>query len=388
MRQRIAIASALACDPKLLIADEPTTALDVTVQAGILRLLDRLRRERDLAVLMITHDLGVMSALADELHVLYAGRIVESGPAGELLRGPRHPYTRSLLDSLPDQSDRGSELAGDPGRAAAAGASSAGLCLRPAVRLRRAAVHAGRAGALADGHRPDVGVRRRSARRRSGRRDAAARASSASATSGRTAAGARGGRRRPGRRRRRGGRPGRRVGVRQVDPRPSRHRAGAAVGRRGDVRRGRRARRSGAAPRPTELRRMQMVFQDPYASLNPRRRVGRQIADGMHDAGSDDAERDDKRVARGARAGGPQRAIARRYPLEFSGGQRQRIAIARALAADPRIIIADEAVSALDASTQAQVANLLMGLARERDPGCCSSPTTSASCATSAIAWR
>ena len=110
MRQRIAIASALACDPKLLIADEPTTALDVTVQAGILRLLDRLRRERDLAVLMISHDLGVMSALADELHVLYAGRIVESGPAGELLAGPRHPYTRSLLDSLPDQSERGSEL--------------------------------------------------------------------------------------------------------------------------------------------------------------------------------------------------------------------------------------------------------------------------------------
>jgi len=110
MRQRIAIASALACGPKLLIADEPTTALDVTVQAGILRLLDRLRRERGLAVLMISHDLGVMSALADTLHVLYAGRIVESGPAGEVLAAPRHPYTRSLLDSLPDPTARGSEL--------------------------------------------------------------------------------------------------------------------------------------------------------------------------------------------------------------------------------------------------------------------------------------
>jgi oligopeptide/dipeptide ABC transporter ATP-binding protein len=110
MRQRIAIASALACGPRLLIADEPTTALDVTVQAGILRLLDRLRRESDMAVLLISHDLGVMSALADTLHVLYAGRVVESGPVGDLLTGPRHPYTRSLLDSLPDPTERGGEL--------------------------------------------------------------------------------------------------------------------------------------------------------------------------------------------------------------------------------------------------------------------------------------
>jgi oligopeptide/dipeptide ABC transporter ATP-binding protein len=110
MRQRIAIASALACGPKLLIADEPTTALDVTVQAGILRLIDRLRHERDMAVLMISHDLGVMSSLADSLHVLYAGRVVESGPVGELLTAPRHPYTRSLLDSLPDPTERGGDL--------------------------------------------------------------------------------------------------------------------------------------------------------------------------------------------------------------------------------------------------------------------------------------
>ena len=99
MRQRIAIASALACEPKLLIADEPTTALDVTVQAGILRLLDRLRRERDLAVLMISHDLGVMSALADTLHVLYAGRVVESGPAGQLLAEPAPPVHRAACST-------------------------------------------------------------------------------------------------------------------------------------------------------------------------------------------------------------------------------------------------------------------------------------------------
>jgi oligopeptide/dipeptide ABC transporter ATP-binding protein len=101
MRQRIAIAIAIACRPKLLIADEPTTALDVTVQAGILRLLDRLRRENDLAVLLITHDLGVMSAIADRVSIFYAGRVVESGSREDVLRRPRHPYTQALLDALP-----------------------------------------------------------------------------------------------------------------------------------------------------------------------------------------------------------------------------------------------------------------------------------------------
>jgi oligopeptide/dipeptide ABC transporter ATP-binding protein len=101
MRQRIAIAIALACGPRLLIADEPTTALDVTVQAGILRLLDRLRREHELSVVLITHDLAVMSSIADSVSIFYAGRVVESGPREALLQNPRHPYTRALLDALP-----------------------------------------------------------------------------------------------------------------------------------------------------------------------------------------------------------------------------------------------------------------------------------------------
>jgi oligopeptide transport system ATP-binding protein len=101
MRQRIAIAIALACGPRLLIADEPTTALDVTVQAGILRLLDALRSERELSVVLITHDLAVMSSIAERISIFYAGRIVESGRKDELLRRPRHPYTRALLDALP-----------------------------------------------------------------------------------------------------------------------------------------------------------------------------------------------------------------------------------------------------------------------------------------------
>jgi oligopeptide/dipeptide ABC transporter ATP-binding protein len=101
MRQRIAIAIALACDPQLLIADEPTTALDVTVQAGVLRMLDRLRRDSDVSIVLITHDLGVMSAIADRVHVCYAGRLVETGPAGRVLTQARHPYTAGLLAALP-----------------------------------------------------------------------------------------------------------------------------------------------------------------------------------------------------------------------------------------------------------------------------------------------
>ncbi|HET9937724.1 MAG TPA: ABC transporter ATP-binding protein [Gaiella sp.] len=132
MRQRIAIASALVCEPRLLIADEPTTALDVTVQAGILRLLDRLRRDRALSVILITHDLGVMSAVADDLTVFYGGRIVEDGPAPEVLQAPRHPYTRALLDALPHpELERGSVLRGIPGPAAQPGHWPTGCVFHP-----------------------------------------------------------------------------------------------------------------------------------------------------------------------------------------------------------------------------------------------------------------
>ena len=115
MRQRIAIAIALVCEPRLLIADEPTTALDVTVQAGIIRLLDRLRRESGLAIVLITHDLGVLSAIADRVAVFYAGRVVELGPRADVLGAPRHPYTRGLLDALPHPEAAAAPLVAIPG---------------------------------------------------------------------------------------------------------------------------------------------------------------------------------------------------------------------------------------------------------------------------------
>jgi oligopeptide/dipeptide ABC transporter ATP-binding protein len=132
MRQRIAIAIALACRPKLLIADEPTTALDVTVQAGILHLLDRLRRENDLAVVLITHDLGVLSALADRVSIFYAGRVVESGPRDSVLQQPRHPYTQALLEALPHpELARDEELVAIPGSPPHPGAVPAGCAFHP-----------------------------------------------------------------------------------------------------------------------------------------------------------------------------------------------------------------------------------------------------------------
>jgi oligopeptide/dipeptide ABC transporter ATP-binding protein len=132
MRQRIAIAGALVCEPRLLIADEPTTALDVTVQAGILRLIDRLRRDRSLSVILITHDLGVMSAVADDLAVFYGGRIVETGTASEVLRAPRHPYSKALLEALPHpELPRGSVLRGIPGAPAQPGSIPSGCVFHP-----------------------------------------------------------------------------------------------------------------------------------------------------------------------------------------------------------------------------------------------------------------
>jgi oligopeptide transport system ATP-binding protein len=134
MRQRIVIAMALACEPKLLIADEPTTALDVTVQAGILTLIDQLRRERGMAVLLVTHDLGVMSSIAGRLAIFYAGRIVEAGPVRDLLQLPQHPYTKELLMALPDPKGRAQPLTPIPGNPATPADRPSGCAFHPRCR--------------------------------------------------------------------------------------------------------------------------------------------------------------------------------------------------------------------------------------------------------------
>jgi oligopeptide/dipeptide ABC transporter ATP-binding protein len=132
MRQRIAIAEALACEPKLIVADEPTTALDVTVQAGILQLLDTLRREKGLSVILITHDLGVMSSIADHISVMYAGRVVEEGSRAEVLQSPRHPYTKALLRALPrPESSKENRLLSIPGAPPTAGGVPGGCAFHP-----------------------------------------------------------------------------------------------------------------------------------------------------------------------------------------------------------------------------------------------------------------
>ena len=131
MRQRIAIAVALACDPKLLIADEPTTALDVTVQAGVLGMLDRLRRDSDVSIVLITHDLGVMSALADQVYVCYSGRLIETGPAARVLTAARHPYTAGLLAALPHSADSDGELVPIPGTPPSPAARPGGCAFHP-----------------------------------------------------------------------------------------------------------------------------------------------------------------------------------------------------------------------------------------------------------------
>jgi len=138
MRQRIAIAIALAAEPRLLVADEPTTALDVTVQAGMLRLLDRLCRERGMAVIVITHDLGVMSAMARRLCVMYAGRLAEAGPTAQLLASPRHPYTRGLLDALPHPEGKNAPLVSIDGSPPSLGRVPDGCPFHPRCRYARA----------------------------------------------------------------------------------------------------------------------------------------------------------------------------------------------------------------------------------------------------------
>ena len=338
MRQRVMIAMALACRPKLLIADEPTTALDVTIQAQILELIKVLQDEEGMSVLFITHDMGVVAEIADRVVVMWQGRKVEEGETARLFADPQHPYTRALLAAVP-------RLGAMQGQAQP---------LRfPVTDVKTGVVAppAPTACTIDAAERPVLEVanlttrfdiRTGALRRITGRVHAVEnisfdlRAGETLALVGESGCGK--------------STTGRSI-LRLVPPS-----SGTILFEGKDVgtldREGLRAAR----------RRMQMIFQDPFASLNPRKTVGAAIAEPMVVHGLCDRPAARDRVAELLRKVGLAPDMASRFPHEFSGGQRQRLCIARALALSPRLIVADEAVSALDVSIKAQVINLMMDL--------------------------
>ncbi|MGW2053113.1 dipeptide ABC transporter ATP-binding protein [Streptomyces sp. NPDC001840] len=319
MRQRALIAMALACEPRLLIADEPTTALDVTVQAQILDLLHDLRHETGMGLLLVTHDVGVAAESVDEVLVMRHGREVERGPVAEVLGAPGETYTRALLSAVPRVD--APVVRGSGESAGTSGASAAGDALIEAVDLRREFRRGRRTVTAVDGVSLTVGA-------------GETLGIVGESGSGKTTLG--------------------RMLVRLLDPTEGRLRY--------------RGTEIGAAPekqlRPFR-RELQMIFQDPVSSLNPRRSVGESVADPLRAAGVLDEGRIVTRVRELLERVGLDPDRYDRYPHEFSGGQRQRVGIARALAAEPRLIVCDEPVSALDVTTQAQVTALLAELQRE-----------------------
>ena len=310
-RQRVMIAMALANDPEILIADEPTTALDVTIQAQILKLLKDLQRERGMSILLITHDIGIVRKVSDRVAVMTEGEIVETGPTAEIFRNPRHEYTRHLLSAEP----KGNPAVADDRAEAVMEADDLKVWF-PVKRgvLRRVVGHIkavdGVSVAVREGQ--TLGVVGESG-------------------SGKTTLA---------------------MGLLRLEKSmgPIRFRGNDISGM------------GWSEIRPLR-REMQIVFQDPFSSLSPRFSVGQIIEEGLvvHGMAGDYDER--RAVIAGALAEvGLDPEAQDRYPHEFSGGQRQRIAIARAIALKPRFIVLDEPTSALDMSIQAQIVDLLREL--------------------------
>ncbi len=390
MKQRVMIAIALAGEPELLIADEPTTALDVTIQAQILELLRKLQKDIGMTVLLITHDLGVVSAMADRVAVMYAGQIVELAPRAQFFAEPQHPYTKKLFDSLPAFNKRGQRLTAISGSVPSLAERHAGcrftprcdfawqtcrdivprwtgsaergvLChlYDPAYSTTRslegvkilppeAAVMApqvtGAEQALLEIRDLKVyfPIRKGLLQRVAGYvravdgvsltiKPARTLALVGESGSGKTTVG---------------------KGILQLVP-PT---AGSVQFAGLDLR----ALRGGALRR--QRANFQIIFQDPYSSLNPRMMVSDILKEGMQALGLGTLEEHDRRVDELLEQVGLKAEFKYRYPHEFSGGQRQRICIARALAVNPKLIICDEPTSALDVSVQAQILNLLKTL--------------------------
>ncbi|MEX2201938.1 MAG: ABC transporter ATP-binding protein [Dongiaceae bacterium] len=310
-RQRVMIAMALANEPELLIADEPTTALDVTVQAQILKLLKELQQELGMAMLMITHDLNIVRRMADKVCVMLQGEIVEQGPVEEIFERPQHPYTKKLLAAEPG----GHPVQSDPDAPAIVTCDDLKVWfpIRKGV-LRRTVDHIkaidGVSVALREGH--TVGVVGESG-------------------SGKTTLGL--------------------ALLRLIDSRGPITFDGTRID-------------GFDAARMRPLRRqMQIVFQDPFGSLSPRLSVAEIVAEGLkvHKLASNAAE-EERLIVEALNEVGLDPDARNRYPHEFSGGQRQRIAIARAMILKPRLVVLDEPTSALDMSVQAQIVDLLRQL--------------------------
>jgi ABC-type glutathione transport system ATPase component len=336
MRQRVVIAMAMACEPRLLIADEPTTALDVTIQAEILALINRLKREKGMAVLFITHDMAVVAQMADRVVVMYRGRIVETGTVEEIFENPKEEYTRALLAAVPKLGEMKGKAAPEKMRligdeaARAAVAASAPVPRKAEVLLD--VKH------LTTRFPVKGGILRRTVAQVHAVEDVSftLNVGETLALVGESGCGK--------------SSCGRSI-LRLIEPTSGEVWIGGRdIGElnRQDLRRARRD--------------MQMVFQDPFASLNPYRRLKDQVAEPIQNFGLASGQELRDRVAEIFDRVRLPREFMSRFPHELSGGQRQRAAIARALAVNPKLIVADEAVSALDVSVQAQVLNLMMEL--------------------------
>ncbi|MEU1730141.1 ABC transporter ATP-binding protein [Streptosporangium sp. NPDC020145] len=315
LRQRALIASAIACDPELLIADEPTTALDVTVQAQILRLLDE-RRRAGTALLLISHDLAVVARLADRVLVMKDGTVVEEGPTGRVLTAPSHPYTRALLAAIPGEHSRGTRLSATSGH------------VRPEPRRAPGEVVIEARGLVKD-FRGRRAVDEVSFELRAGETlGLVGESGSGKTTVARLV-----------------------LGLLESD-------GGQALVE------GRTWGEMTARQRREARRHVQVVYQDPLSSFDPRFNVRRILDEALMVGGVPRAERRDQALLLLDQVGLDGGVLERR-PRQLSGGQRQRVAIARALAPRPRVLVCDEPVSALDVSVQAQVLDLLADLQAE-----------------------